>query len=208
MARRKSYHRSVFINCPIDNEYRPLFRAAVFIVIRCDFFVRCAVEESDSSETRLDKIFRMIKECRYGIHDLSRTQLDRKTHLPRFNMPFELGIFLAAKYFGSGDQDKKNCLIFEKELHSYEKYISDIKGHDIESHQQNPKIMIGKIRDWLVTNSRRHSLPGGTALWKEYQKFGRWLPGKCRANKLKNDELIYNDYAQLVYEWIEASSAG
>jgi len=50
---RKSYSRSVFINCPIDDEYTPLFRATVFAVLRCDYHARCAVEEEDSSELRL-----------------------------------------------------------------------------------------------------------------------------------------------------------
>ncbi len=104
---RKSYYISVFINYPIDIEYKPLFHAAVFTVIRCDFTVRCAEGELDSSEIRLNKIYRMISECKYGIHDLSRTNLDRKTQLPRFNMPFELGLFLAAKYFGNKKQKKR-----------------------------------------------------------------------------------------------------
>lgn len=200
---RKSYNRSVFINCPIDYEYRPLFYAVVFTVIRCDFYPRCAEEEADSSEIRLNKILRMISECKYGIHDLSRTKLDRKTHLPRFNMPFELGIFFAAKHFGDYEQNKKNCLIFEKQSHSYEKYISDIKGQDIASHSNKPETIISRIRDWLDTNSIKTNLPGGSVLWNEYQRFRKWLPSECHSINLQIAELTYGNYAELVYAWTE-----
>lgn len=200
---RKSYNISVFINCPIDDEYRPLFHAAVYAVFRCGFTVRCAEEELDSSEIRLTKIYRMITECKYGIHDLSMTNLDRRTNLPRFNMPFELGIFLAAKKFGNNEQTKKNCLIFENQSHSYEKYISDIKGQDISSHDNKPKIFIGKIRDWLKTNSKNTNLPGGALLWREYRQFRKWLPGECHLHGLIIKNLTYTDYAQFVFRWIE-----
>ena len=51
------------------------------------------------------------------IHDISRTELDKKTSLPRFNMPFELGLFLGAKKFGAFDQSKKRTLILDKKKH-------------------------------------------------------------------------------------------
>jgi hypothetical protein len=200
---RKSYNNSVFINYPVDERYRPLFRAAVFTVIRCGFDARCADEEADSSEARLRKIFRIISECRYGIHDLSRTQLDKKTKLPRFNMPFELGIFLGAKYFGRDEQDRKNCLIFEKKNHSYEIYISDIKGHDISSHHEQPKVMVRQIRDWLSINLKDTTLPGGSFLWNEYHRFCNWLPNKCRKIDIRNAELTSHDYINLIYSWTE-----
>ena len=34
--------RKVFINCPFDEQYKPLFHAAVFAVIDCGFIPRCA----------------------------------------------------------------------------------------------------------------------------------------------------------------------
>jgi len=55
---------------------------------------RCALEVQDSSENRLKKILRIIGECQFAIHDISRTDLDKKHQLPRFNMPFELGLFM------------------------------------------------------------------------------------------------------------------
>lgn len=59
------------------------------------FVARCALEEDDAGEFRLSKIERIIEECRFGINDLSAVALDVVTGLPRFNMPLELGLFLA-----------------------------------------------------------------------------------------------------------------
>jgi len=55
----------------------------------------------DSSEFRLDKIYSMIGDSNYGIHDISRVELGLESKLPRFNMPLELGIFLGAKKYGN-----------------------------------------------------------------------------------------------------------
>lgn len=199
----KSYNQSVFINCPIDGKYTPFFRAIVFSVLRCGHHVRCAIEENDASEIRLNKILRMIAECRLGIHDLSRTEVDGRSRLPRFNMPLELGLFLAAKHFGRYEHDRKVCLVFERQRHSYEAFISDIKGQDIVAHENNPRTMVTKVRDWLASNSRRTRLQGGHAVWRDYRAFQRWLPAKCRRVELRDRDLTFGDYVNLVYEWIE-----
>ena len=104
------YNDNVFINCPFDLAYKPLLDAIVFAVHDCGFVARCALEEGDASQVRIDKIYSIIEDCRYGIHDISRTELDETSRLPRFNMPLELGIFLGAKRFGIEEQDKKNAL--------------------------------------------------------------------------------------------------
>ena len=43
-ARKRSvpYDRQVFLNCPFDDEYHPLLRAAVFTIHACGFTARIA----------------------------------------------------------------------------------------------------------------------------------------------------------------------
>jgi hypothetical protein len=41
-ARRVPYSRQVFLNCPFDDDYRPLLRAAIFAVQACGFTARDA----------------------------------------------------------------------------------------------------------------------------------------------------------------------
>jgi len=103
-------NRDVFINCPFDAEYKQLFYAIVFTVIRSGFRARCALETDDASENRFAKICSIIKDCRYGVHDISRTEADGNPPLPRFNMPLELGVFLGAKSYGGPAQKNKRCI--------------------------------------------------------------------------------------------------
>ena len=85
------FNDSIFINCPFDEDYSPLLRSIVFTVYRCGFLPITALGEDNGLENRLLKIQNCIENCRYGIHDISRTLLN-ENDLPRFNMPFELGI--------------------------------------------------------------------------------------------------------------------
>ena len=116
------YNDNVFINCPFDKDYKPLLDAMVFTVYDCGFIVRCALEEDDASQVRIDKIYNIISDCRYGIHDISRTDLDKNSGLPRFNMPFELGVFLGAKKFGAEEHKRKKCLILDREPYRYQQF--------------------------------------------------------------------------------------
>ncbi len=84
--------RDVFINCPFDQQYRPLLHALLFVVHDCGFHARAALEVEDSGEVRVQKILRIIGESPYGIHDISRVES------PRFNMPLELGLFSVRKH--------------------------------------------------------------------------------------------------------------
>src|SRR3712207_156297 len=90
---KPTYNNSVFINCPFDDDYRPLFRALVFAIEACGFGARCALEVDDAGETRAEKLIRLIRASRYGVHDISRTEVNAE-RLPRFNMPFEFGLFV------------------------------------------------------------------------------------------------------------------
>jgi hypothetical protein len=96
------YGRCVFINCPFDDGYKQLFETTIFSVFDCGYIPRCALEVYDSGQVRIEKIFKLIAGCRFGIHDISRTELDAHSQLPRFNMPLELGIFLGAHASGRG----------------------------------------------------------------------------------------------------------
>jgi hypothetical protein len=72
----RSYARNVFINCPFDSAYRPLFEAIIFAAYDCGFYPRSALEVNDSTEVRIVKITGIIRDSRLAVHDISRTQLD------------------------------------------------------------------------------------------------------------------------------------
>src|SRR5579875_1306559 len=166
-----SYTDSIFINCPFDDEYADLLRALVFTIYRCGFVPRSALEEDDASDLRIEKIVRLIEKCKYGIHDISRTELDHKTSLPRFNMPFELGIFWGAKKFGKKIHKEKTALIFEKEKYNYQKYFSDLNGVDVKAHGNNVEQIISAVRNWLHTTSGRKTIPSAEIIRKNFVEF-------------------------------------
>ncbi len=197
------YNNNVFINCPFDDTYKPLFDAIVFAVYDCGFISRCALEEQDGTEVRIEKIYSIIRNCRYGIHDISRIETDENTKLPRFNMPLELGVFLGAKKFGSDEQEKKSCLILDTEPYRYQQFISDLSGQDIQSHKNSGEQIIKLVRNWLRTTSRRKTIPSGNIISKRYQEFLKDLPEMAQECKLTVDELIFNDYTEMVSEWLK-----
>ncbi|HIB10805.1 MAG TPA: hypothetical protein EYO17_02570 [Dehalococcoidia bacterium] len=97
----EAYNDNVFLNCPFDPEYRQIFNAIVFTIYDCGFVARCSLEEDASGDARFAKILDIIAECRYSINDISRTELDKSTAVPRFNMPCELGVFIGASMCGA-----------------------------------------------------------------------------------------------------------
>jgi hypothetical protein len=199
-------NRDVFINCPFDLTYRQFFNAIVFVVIRGGFVPRCALEADDASVNRLDKIFSIISECSYGIHDISRTELDVKSRLPRFNMPLELGMFLGSKRFGGRLHCKKQCIIFDRKKFRYQKFISDIAGQDIHAHSGRLRTLIEELASWLRTHSGRKTVPGGRVMAREFVSFRRKLPRICLQRQLHPDELTFGDYAGIVVEYLTVTS--
>ena len=197
-SRRTPYGDSVFINCPFDDEYEPIFRAVVLTVTLCGFVPRSTLEHDDASQVRIEKIYRLIGSSALGIHDVSRTELDAENQLPRFNMPLELGVFLGAKRFGAGRHHSKRCLILDRERYRFQKFISDIAGQDIKAHGNNPETVIRVVRDWLRNAVGHGSMPGGSHLWARFQKFTKGLADMCARVELTSEHLTFTDFYQLV----------
>jgi hypothetical protein len=111
VAKRKRPRTEVFLNIPYDKKFERLFLAYIAGLSAFGLVPRATLEIPDSSR-RLDKILKLIRNCRYSIHDLSRVELDRKKpRTPRFNMPFELGLTVA--YQKQAKSKKENWYVFE-----------------------------------------------------------------------------------------------
>ena len=194
------YNNNVFINCPFDALYSKNFHAIVFTVYSCSFKPLSALSEDNGTDNRLQKIQNLIENSRYSIHDISRTELNAHG-FPRFNMPFEAGLFFGAKRFGDKDQKNKNALIFEKTKFSYQNYLSDLSGIDTKAHENNTDIIIQGIRDWLKTSSRRVTIPGHLIIIENFQKFQGDLPAILSVMNLEMDTLPFNDLCLIVEEF-------
>lgn len=191
----------VFINCPFDGEYASTFHALVFTIFSCGFRARSARELDDGSQTRIDKLYNLIGECRYGIHDLSRTQLDPVHKLPRFNMPLELGIFLGAKRYGGRDHKLKRLLVMDVDRFRYQKFVSDLSGVDIHEHGGDPIRALHETRDWLANVSRRQ-LPSANRVANIYAAFCIDLPALAAELDFDPANIPYVDFERFVASWL------
>jgi hypothetical protein len=204
------YDDNVFINCPFDRQYKPIFDAIVFAIHDAGFVARCALEAIDSGQTRLEKILEIIGNCKYGIHDISRTEVGR-SKLPRFNMPFECGVFWGCYEFGDSLHKMKRLLVLDSEPFRYRASLSDIAGQDIQAHNNNPQEAIDKVRSWLNSKSGRTTIPGGKEIWKHYALFQRELPLMLKAARITRAELhkpeYYPDYVSLIVHWLTQHEA-
>ncbi len=196
--------KSVFINCPFDDGFKPIFRAIVFTIISSGYYPRCALDATDGADIRVSKIAIMIGECDWGIHDLSRIEVDG-AGIPRFNMPMELGLYLGARLLGEGRHRKKRALILEAERHRYDAVLSDISGQDIEIHGNDPDQAMRRVRDWLSAHRSRNAPPlrGATAMQANYRLFHTQIDALLVDFDLDAlSELTHNDFTFAVREWI------
>jgi hypothetical protein len=200
-----AYSNSVFLNVPFDRSYKRLFEAAVFAIYECGFIARSAKEDEDSSTPRVEKIYELIQESKYGIHDISRVTLDPKNRLPRFNMPLELGIWLGAKRYGNKRDREKRALVLDKVDHRYQKFCSDISGQDPTSHNNDPAVVIRRIRNWLRNSPeyKNVAFPGPEKMVARYAQFRAQLRAQCKPHGLNWRNLEFNDYSNLVAGWLK-----
>jgi hypothetical protein len=197
------YHQGVFINCPYDAQYEPLFLAIVFAVHDCGFLARTALEVYDGGEVRIARIKRIIRECRYGIHDISRVQVDAATGLPRFNVPLELGLFLGAQEYGAREQRAKCSLILDSEPYRYQTFCSDIAGQDIRAHGDDPGEAVAAVRALLATAlDGAVRIPGTSAILSRFAEFLAELPELCHALFIDCAELQFVELRSLMAAWL------
>jgi hypothetical protein len=203
-AQRAARDHGVFLNVPFDTGYRKLFHALVFAVHECGFVARCALEADDGTQVRLEKLYGIIGECLYAVHDISRTSLDSVNRLPRFNMPLELGIFLGAKRFGAARQRRKKALILERTRFLCQKYCSDISGQDARAHENDALAAIRAVRNWLHTVRPKAGLPGWRRMGGRFVAFReKELPAICRRLSLERRDLTFGEYRLLLEQWLE-----
>ncbi|HLV01309.1 MAG TPA: hypothetical protein VKZ59_08585 [Acidobacteriota bacterium] len=195
------FEKNVFINCPFDEDFLPLLRAAVFTLLACGFTPRLALEEQDSGRPRLDKIRELIQQSCWSLHDLSRLE----DPSPRYNMPFELGLDLGCRLYGSGELSRKRCLILEKERYRYQKALSDISGNDIAAHHNHPDQLVRIVRNWLKSSTGR-KLPGARLLWQSLNQFYSDFEAILTQEGEELDDVSIPDFIDYVQTWLNTVS--
>lgn len=145
--------KSVFINCPFDADYAPLFDAIVFATVCCGFIPRSALESGTVSEPRLTRILRALFSSKYSIHDLSRCTGEGSDNIARFNMPLELGMAMARRFMEPANEH--DWLVLAPIGHTYVRFVSDLAAYDPATHNGSIPSIVIAVMSWLATRNRR-----------------------------------------------------
>ena len=179
----------VFINCPYDKEYKNFFEIIIFLCAYFDY-EPCFASERTSTEPRQEKIIELIQSSSIGIHDISRTKLTNG--MPRFNMPFELGMYVM--HIAETDKSKR-ILVIDGGDNDYRRTLSDLNCSDIEAHNDNEEKLVKIIRDFFV--NIRH-IPNAFApkkillLYKT--QFKTWLFENLDINGYEDKEIDVGEF--------------
>jgi hypothetical protein len=200
------YARSIFLNCPYDAQYLSLLHAILFAIYECGFLARLPLLEVKSSDFRLTKIKRLIEESQWSIHDVSRVRVDSKTNLPRFNMPFELGMAVGATMFGTGTFNNKDYLLLAKNRRELSTTLSDYGALDASFHGNLEAQAIACVREYLKKRINADPpIPGHRVLLRRYRKFQRDLPNAARSVGISRTEIrslrYLEDWLIIAEEW-------
>ena len=168
MAKRKKPRDRVFLNIPYDKKFDRLFLAYIAGISAFGMVPHATLEIPDSSR-RLDKILQLQRSCQYSVHDLSRVELDRaKPRVPRFNMPFELGLCVSDANRRHGQQ--QNWSVFEAKANRLDKSLSDLKGTDPEIHGGTIRGVLSGLCNTFRRPGRQPSVPQMMQIYRVLRK--------------------------------------
>ena len=210
MAKRvsKRFCTSVFINCPLDEDYKSLLHPMLFTLVYAGLVPRLASEKSDSLEQRIEKILRLIKACKYSIHDLSRLKAEKAKEFFRLNMPFELGIDYGCRRIANNHLRTKRSLILETKRYEIQKALSDLNGVDIKSHNNNPARTVRALQHWLIETVGLTDIDSPSVIWDRFIEFSYDFYLRRKAQGYSNNDLKVMpipQYIRFITQWINAN---
>ena len=157
----------VFVNCPFDDKYIPIFHAIVFAIHDLGFQARHALIDN-STALRARRIYEEVEGSLYSIHELGQVSLSPRSKLPRFNMPFEAGIAYSMHEGGAKDGPPHHMLLLDKTPYRIQVSMSDAAGIDGRAHRGSPVMAIEAVRGFLSSKSGL-PLMGGKLVSKRYE---------------------------------------
>lgn len=197
------FEQNVFINCPFDNDYKPILKSIVFCLVYLDFSPQLS-ETNNSADSRIEGIQNLIEKSKFSIHDLSRMKAAKKGELARFNMPFELGLDIGSKRFGNEELNTKSLLILDQERYRYQQSISDISGNDISIHNNEPENALRQIRNWIF-KLRGQPIDSANKIWRLFNVFNGDFFQIAKENEISQEdinEMPWDEYCYYIQTWI------
>jgi hypothetical protein len=170
VPRRRVDPQAVFLNLPYDREFESLYLAYIVGLSALRLVPRVTLG-IPGGERRLDRIFDLVRSCRYSIHDLSRVELDlHRPFTPRFNMPFELGLAVA---WAKLNRASHTWFVCETKSRRALKSLSDLNGTDLQIHGGTAPGVMRELCSAFVRVRRQPSVP---EMMEVYRALKRGLP--------------------------------
>ena len=137
---------------------------------------------------------------------LSRIELSENA-LPRFNMPFELGLAIGAKYFGGPKLRRNSALIMVRKDYVLNAYLSDLGGNDPVAHNDSPNEVIRAVTRYLHATPQGRVLRGAQSTIARFDRFKETLPVMAAALGRAHNEVDpikdYRVYVALLTEFVD-----
>ena len=158
---------SVFLNVPYDEKFKKTYLAYLSGLVSLGLNPKATLA-IPGGVTRLDRIFDLIRSCRYSLHDLSRVELDRNyPPTPRFNMPMELGMSVA---WAKLNPKEHTWFVFESRERRAQKSISDLNGTDCNIHGGTEEGVMRELCNAFVRRKRGVTVPEMLEIHRELKK--------------------------------------
>jgi hypothetical protein len=138
----KSYAHSAFINIPYDSSYESLYLALIAGLSGYGLIPKATLQ-IPGSRRRLDRIINLLNSCAFSFHDLSCVE----PLIPRFNMPFELGLAVA---WATKVNRNHNWFIFESKGFRVQQSLSDLNGTEAYIHKGTGIGLLSQLANALV----------------------------------------------------------
>lgn len=177
----------------------------LFTLVYAGLFPRLASEKSDSLEQRIEKILRLIKECKYSIHDLSRLKSEKAREFARLNMPFELGIEYGCRRIAKNHLRTKRSLIFEKKRYDIQKALSDLNGVDVKCHNNIPAQTVRALQHWLIETVGLNDINSPSVIWREFNEFDDDFDERRKMQGYSKSDLKLmpvQQYIRFITQWV------
>jgi hypothetical protein len=185
-AARPLARSDVFVNVPFDSEYERLFLALIAGLTCLGLNPKCVLEIT-ATNVRLRRLTELIARCPFSLHDLSRVQASRigRFRIPRFNMPFELG--LAAAISELADATEHQWSILETVRHRAWQSLSDVSGYDVAIHNGRAEGMFYVLLDIFgnLPQPPHPTIASMRSVYRELRRYGNGLPGIYSPNSFR-----------------------
>ena len=175
----------VFINVPFDSEYERLFLALIVGLTCLGLNPKCVLEVPGNN-VRLRLLVELIARCPFSLHDLSRVQASRigRFRVPRFNMPFELGLAAAVGELG---ERRHQWSVLETVRHRAWQSLSDVSGYDVAVHDGRVDGVFYVLLD-IFGNLPRPPQPSISSMrnvYRELRRYSNTLPTVYSPNSFR-----------------------